>query len=161
MLLDSCDGAGWPRLMEELRPAATFVFLGGAFLYGKAFDGRWRHACYPAWDQMFESNLSRRLGDVANGNGRVAPIWVMTVPYPLGPYDSARVRAEVDCINASIRRACATAAGVRLLDFADLLCPAGRCPQEREGTALRPDGVHFDVEAARSVARELLAQVGR
>jgi hypothetical protein len=156
MLLDTCDGDEWPALQRRARPKATLVVLGGAFLYGRRMDGRWRTACYPEWDRTFESTLIRRLRAAAADR---APVWLVTAPYPLGPYDSAKYREGVDCINAAIRRAAAAVTGVRLLDLGAMLCPAGSCVRESDGVPIRPDGVHFDVLASRSLARRVLEQV--
>jgi peptidoglycan/LPS O-acetylase OafA/YrhL len=158
MLHDTCDGAQWIEHKKSLRPSATLVFLGGAFLYGRTFDGRWRKSCYPEWDRIFEETLTARLGSLTTVEG---PVWAVTVPYPLGPYDSAGYRAEVDCINAAIRRATAAVAGVRILDLAEMLCPRGECQREGDGTAIRPDGVHYDIEASRALARQVLEQIQR
>jgi len=158
MLRDSCDGALWAQHKRDVRPAATLVFLGGAYLYGQTFDGAWREACYPAWDRVFEETLTRRISDLATVEGQV---WAVTVPNPLGPYDKPSWRAKVDCINASVRRAAAAVPGVRILDLAELLCPGDVCEREREGTLIRPDGVHFDIEGSRVLARRVLDQIPR
>ena len=158
MLHDTCDAAQWVEHKKQLRPGATLVFLGGAFLYGRTFDGRWRKSCYPEWNQIFEQTLTARLGSLTTVEGAV---WVVTVPYPLGPYDNAGYRDEVDCINASIRKASAAVAGVKILDLAELLCPKGECERELDGTAIRPDGVHYDIEASRDLARRVLAEIQR
>jgi hypothetical protein len=158
MLRDTCDGAGWIEHKKRLVPSATLVLLGGAFLYGRTIDGRWNKACHPEWNRVFEENLALRLTSLATVPG---PVWAVTVPYPLGPYDNSKYRAEVDCINESIRKASATVTGVRVLDLAELLCPKGECEREHDGTAIRPDGVHYDLEASRGLAGRVLAEIRR
>ncbi len=158
MLADMCGGPLWTQRTKELRPNATLVFLGGAFLHGTSVDGEWRKSCHPVWDGKFESNLARRLGDLTSAEGRV---WVVTIPYPLGEYDTATFRAEVDCINASIRRAAAVVQGIELLDLAERLCPKGVCQRESEGGEIRPDGVHYTVDGAATLSRWVLAEVQR
>jgi peptidoglycan/LPS O-acetylase OafA/YrhL len=158
MLHDTCDGPLWAQRLADVRPNATLVFLGGAFLHGIPADGQWRKACHEAWDSTFESTLARRLGELKAAEGRV---WAVTVPYPLGPYDSADYRAEVDCINASIRKAATSVAGIKLLDLAEHLCPGGVCGRESAGTAIRPDGVHYSMGGAAELARWVIDQVQR
>jgi peptidoglycan/LPS O-acetylase OafA/YrhL len=156
MLADMCGGPLWAQRTQDLRPDATLVFLGGAFLHGLHIDGQWSKACTPGWDSKFESTLALRLGDLKPAQGRV---WAVTVPYPLGPYETDSYRAEVTCINASIRKAAGAVPGVEVLDFAERLCPSGVCERERAGVQLRPDGVHYSVEAGGDLARWVLEQV--
>jgi peptidoglycan/LPS O-acetylase OafA/YrhL len=156
MLADTCYGELWEKHTLDLRPDATLVFLGGAFLHGVSVGSRWLKACHREWDGKFRKNLSRRLENVAPHPARV---WAVTVPYPLGPYDSADVRAEVDCINASIRNAAASVAGVRVLDLAGRLCPKGVCERESDGEVIRPDGVHYSMEGGKRVSSWVLDQV--
>ncbi len=158
MLADMCGGPLWTQRTKELHPNATLVFLGGAFLHGTSVDGEWRKSCDPAWDGKFEANLARRLEDLSSPEGRV---WAATIPYPLGEYDTATFRAEVDCINASIRKSAAAVPGVALLDFAERLCPKGVCERESDGLVIRPDGVHYTIDGARSVSRWVLAELQR
>jgi peptidoglycan/LPS O-acetylase OafA/YrhL len=156
MLADSCGGDAWSAEARTVHPATTLAFFGGAFLHGVSDNGAWRKACRPAWDAPFERNLSQRLRGLVPDGGRV---WAVTVPYPLGPYESAAFRAEVDCINASVRKAAASVPGVRILDLAERLCPLGRCEREAGGVMVRPDGVHYDMEGASGLARWVLGEI--
>ena len=158
MLADMCGGPLWTQRTKELHPNATILFLGGAFLHGTSVDGEWRKSCHPAWDGKFESNLVRRLRDLLSPEGRV---FAATVPYPLGEYDTAAFRAEVDCINASIRKVAAAVEGIEILDFAEQLCPRGECRREADGKVIRPDGVHYTIDGAADISRWVLAQIRR
>jgi peptidoglycan/LPS O-acetylase OafA/YrhL len=156
MLLDNCRGEEWPARKTTLAPDATLVFLGGAFLHGLDLDDGWRMACYPGWQRRFEENLTHRLADLGAARGRT---WAVTVPYPLGPYDDAAHRAQVDCINASIRKAVAQVTGIQLLDLGARLCPGEACEREHGGVEIRPDGVHFDIDGAAGLSAWVLDQV--
>ena len=158
MLADMCGGEQWAQRTTDLHPNATLLFLGGAFLHGVTTEGRWRKACHKGWDTKFEATLSRRLGALVSG---VARVWAATIPYPLGPYDEASFRAEVDCINASIRKSAAAVPGVEVLDFARQLCPGGACDRELGGVTIRPDGVHYSIDGAAAVSRWVLEQLQR
>jgi peptidoglycan/LPS O-acetylase OafA/YrhL len=153
MLADMCGGPLWTQRTKELRPNATLVFLAGAFLHGTSVEGEWRKSCHPVWDGKFETNLVRRLADLLSPEGRV---WAVTVPYPLGEYDTAAFRAETDCINASIRKSAAAVPGVELLDFAEQLCPKGKCQLEYDGKTIRPDGVHYTIDGAAALSAWVL-----
>jgi peptidoglycan/LPS O-acetylase OafA/YrhL len=157
MLIDSCRGAEWAARAAALHPDATLVVLGGAFLHGLDVDNGWRVACHPGWNHRFEDNLARRLGELAGARGRT---WAVTVPYPLGRYDDASYRSQVDCINASIRKAAASVAGVEVLDLGERLCPNGACERDHDGEEIRPDGVHYTIEGAAGLSAWVLQQVG-
>jgi len=156
MLWDTCGGETWRSLEDETKPNVTLVFLGGAFLHGIDAEGRWRQACHRRWDEKFLTTLTTRLTGLATPETRV---WLVTVPYPLGPYDSAPWRELVDCINASIRKAAADVPDVHILDLATRLCPNGECEREYEGITIRPDGVHYDISGAVPVSRWALGEI--
>ena len=158
MLGDTCGGPEWTQRTKELRPNATLVFLGGAFLHGTSVDGEWRKSCHPVWDGKFETNLTHRLADLLSPEGRV---WAMTVPYPLGEYDTDAFRKETDCINASIRKSAEAVPGIELLDFAERLCPKGACRLESDGKTVRPDGVHYTIDGASELSQWVLQQIQR
>ena len=150
----------WSAAVKELHPHVCVVVVNGAYLYGFPEGGEWRRACYPKWNERFEAGLQRRLADVTTES---VPVWVTTTPYPLGSYDNESFRAQADCVNASIRRVVASVPKARLLDLANLECPGGKCQRTSSKGTIRPDGVHYDAEAAypivESVLRELDAPV--
>jgi peptidoglycan/LPS O-acetylase OafA/YrhL len=147
-----------PSPWSKREADAHVVFLGGAFLYRVLVEGRWKRACHPRWNRRFEEKLG---GWVSTAGSRSARIWLATVPYPLGEYDTAEFRREVDCINRSIRTVAENHEPTRILELAELLCPRGTCTRESHDVEVRPDGVHFSVSGARSLAREVLAQLER
>jgi hypothetical protein len=65
----------------------------------------------------------------------------------------------VDCINTSIRKAVASTRDVRVLELAEHLCPNRNCELEYDGTAIRPDGVHYSVDGALDLSRWVLEQI--
>jgi hypothetical protein len=158
MLGDTCGGAHWAEHARELRPDVILVHLGGAFLHGFNAGGHWHTACMADWDRDFQRVLTERLRDLQAGTGRV---FAVTSPYPLGEWDTPAYRAQVDCINTSIRHAAQAVPGVRLLDLGAHLCPAGVCQQDLPGQEepIRPDGVHFSLSGAHELSRWALAQI--
>ncbi len=156
MLGDTCRGEEWARQTSHHAPEATLVFVGGAYMHGITAEGRWRKACHRAWDDKFRDVLSSRLRDLQSEKGHV---WAVTIPYPLGPWESSALNTEVDCINVAIRRAARAVPGVRVLDFAGRLCPKGVCQRELDGHVIRPDGAHFSIEGAAEVSRWVLDEI--
>ncbi|AKV00533.1 Lipopolysaccharide modification acyltransferase [Labilithrix luteola] len=156
MLIDSCGGPEWAQRTTEFQPHVTVVFLGGAFMHGTSADGDWRKACYPDWDEKFEHNLETRLSDLTAAGGHV---WASTVPYPLGAWETTAIHKEVDCINQSIRKAVSSVPGARILDIAERLCPQGKCERTDGKAVIRPDGVHYSVDGAASLARWVFEQL--
>ena len=159
MLFDRCNGEKWAERVRTLRPDATLVYLAGAFLHGFDVAGSWHTACHPDWDAKLEQALTRRLQELERAPGRV---FVVTAPYPAGRWDTLEYRAQIDCINASLRKAATSAPSVRILDAHERICPKGSCQQALPGLGpLRPDGVHFSIAGAEYVARWVLEQVRR
>ncbi|WP_394843579.1 acyltransferase [Pendulispora brunnea] len=156
MLWDTCDGHLWAQHTASMRPNASLVFLGGAFLHGLTVKNRWHKACHREWNHKFQETLTRRLDDLKSEDTRV---WAVTVPYPLGPWDRADFRAEVDCINTTIRKAVASSNDVGILDLAEYLCPKGSCQREHDGVPIRPDGAHYSVEGAADLARWVFERI--
>ncbi|HEY3500116.1 MAG TPA: acyltransferase [Polyangiaceae bacterium] len=134
----------------------TIAGVGGAFLYGIHVRGKWTVACHPRWDSLFEAGLDQHLADLA---GSRSALWLATAPYPLGPYDNADRRKQLDCINRSIRKVAEKHPRFRLLDLAEMVCPKGECTREVNGLLLRRDGVHFDVVAAADIGRRVLSTI--
>jgi peptidoglycan/LPS O-acetylase OafA/YrhL len=149
MLADTCGGESWAKLTEEIRPDATLVMLGGAFMHGITFEGEWQKSCHAEWDRRFEDNVTKRLMDLTSERGQV---WACTIPYGLEAWDSADLRHEVECINRSIRRAVARVPSALVLDIGEHVCPGGVCQVESNGKTIRPDGVHYSVDGANELA---------
>jgi hypothetical protein len=117
--------------------------------------GLWTKSCHPEWDRRFAERLG---GWLASAGDLKQQLWIATVPYPLGRYDTPRYRAEVDCINRSVRTVAASQ-HLRVLELGDRLCPHGACRKAESGLELRPDGVHYDLEGARALGREVLERL--
>lgn len=157
MLGDLCNGEQWAEQVRTLRPDATLVYVAGAFLYGFHVRGRWHTACHADWDAQFEQSLVRRFHDLELTGTR---LFVMTAPYPLVHWETAEFRAQIDCINASLRKAARTAPSARIIELHDRLCPHGVCERELpDKSPLRPDGVHFSIAGAEHVGRWVFEQM--
>ena len=156
MLEDTCEGPRWVSQVRALHPNVSIVYLAGVFLYGFHVKDDWHTACRPDWDAKLGRVLTLRLDELAHEGGIV---FTATVPYPVGPYendtsDRQEFHERVDCINAVIRKSATAVPGVGLLDVAGWLCPGGVCLQDVGASeALRPDGVHFSIDASQGLAR--------
>ena len=156
MLDDTCDGSLWVSQVRAAHPNVSIVYLAGVFLYGFHVKGDWHTACRPDWDAKLGRVLELRLGELAHEGGRV---FTATMPYPVGPYendshDRQQFHERVDCINAVIRKAAASVPSVGLLDVGGHLCPGGVCVQDIAASEpVRPDGVHFSIDASKDLAR--------
>jgi len=164
MLEDTCQGSRWVEQVQSLHPNASIVYLAGVFLYGFHVNGDWHTACRPDWDARLGRVLALRLGELAHEGGLV---FTATVPYPVGPYendsnDRQEFHERVDCINAVIRQSAAATPGVRVLDIGARLCPGGVCQQEVGASELvRPDGVHFSIDASKGLAHWVYEELRR
>lgn len=162
MLADLCGGPTWVDQAREARPEAVVVFLGGAFMHGITAHGRWQKACQPDWDRTFQAKIAQRLGSLATWSAATgARLVALTLPQPLGPWESRAFRDETRCINRDLQRAAAQVPGVELVDLAEHLCPGGACQRVLGGTVVRPDGVHYSMEGGGQVARWLLGELRR
>jgi hypothetical protein len=105
--------------------------------------------------------MAKRLADVALAASDIGgEAWAVTLPDPLGPYDSAAFRDQVDCINASIRKVAAAVPALHVLEFGKRVCPNHECVRELAGKTIRPDGVHYDIDGARELSAWILEQIG-
>lgn len=160
ILADMCGAPDWGTFTSEVKPHASLVFLGGAFMHGLSLDGDFRKACYPGWDSVFRAKMETHLRALLTARDGV-DVWAVTVPYPLGPWETKAFHHEVACINEGIVASAEAVPGVHVLDLAEHLCPGGVCVREHEGKTIRPDGVHYTVDGAEDVARWILAQIQR
>jgi len=156
LLADNCDGPLYAEHVKRLHPNASVLFVGGAFMHGFNFDGAWRTACHPEWKRRFETRMQQRLADLRAPSSEV---WVATLPYVFGDWDSEDYRTQVDCINESTRKSAQSVSGVQVLDLAQHVCPKGICAMDGDGEPIRPDGVHYSVKGAHEVALWTLAQL--
>lgn len=165
LLNDSaCDSAHWVERVRALHPNASVVYVAGAFLHGFHVKGKWHTACYPDWDARLLGILSARFRELSEAGGRV---FTATIPYPMGPYDNDAgdrrdFHARVDCINRSIVAAAAAVPAVTLVDLRAHLCPGDSCQQDVGASEpIRPDGVHFSIDASRGLASWLYDELRR
>ena len=164
MLEDTCEGPHWVEQVRALHPNISFVYVAGVFLYGFHVNGEWHTACRPDWDAKLEHVLSARFRELQQESGRV---YTATIPYPVGPYendssDRQDFHGRVDCINTVIRKAVSAVPGVALVDVGAHLCPNGVCQQDVGAKELlRPDGVHFSIDASKGISRWVYQELRR
>jgi peptidoglycan/LPS O-acetylase OafA/YrhL len=164
MLEDTCQGSKWADQVRSLQPNVSIVYLAGVFLYGFHVSGEWHTACRPDWDAKLARVLALRLAELSHEGGVV---FAATAPYPVGPYendsnDRREFHERVDCINAVVRKSAAEVPGVRVLDVGNRLCPDGVCQQDTGASEpVRPDGVHFSIDASKGLAQWVYEELSR
>jgi peptidoglycan/LPS O-acetylase OafA/YrhL len=159
MVDDGCRGEQWKSDIERIHPDVALVFGGGAYLHPfVTANGSWVKACHPAWQAHYEGVLRHRLAELASHDVRT---FLLTLPHSRRPWDGAEENREIDCINRVSRAVASEVAGVEVLDLAERVCPNGDCPEREpeEAHAIRPDGIHFDMEGAQPVARWILQRI--
>ena len=134
----------WGTLVGSWKPDAVLVVLGWPGQTDRWVEGAWRRPCDPVFDEWYLGEVTAAL-DAIGATG--ASLAVATAPYYRPPISASASDAGTDCVNRSYRSA-AAAASVPIVDLADHLCPAGTCAIERDGVALRPDGLHFEGAAS-------------
>ncbi|HTN81178.1 MAG TPA: acyltransferase family protein [Acidimicrobiales bacterium] len=112
----------------------------------------------PEGDASIMQGMTATLARVTADGARVA---ILTLPPRSAREDGRPVRdgaTAFDHLNELLMEfAFAHADQVELVDFATIVCPAGpHCPTQRDGTWLRPDGMHFTDQSASLVAQPLL-----
>jgi lysophospholipase L1-like esterase len=173
MIGDFCPAAreAWFAAEPGFTPDLVVLIEGFAGIGDRRIDGRWLHPCDAAYDARYAAELERVVERLARD---VGPVVLATMP-PLnalratevvlgGPgVDRARLVAvavqRMHCQNA-VRRTVARRSGARLIDLAERVCPAGRCPRADDGAAPRRDGLHFAGAGGQAVAAWLAEQLG-
>lgn len=159
MVYDTCRSDEWRSDVERVKPDITLLFPGGAFLHSwESKNGDWVKACHPEWNTQFERVLKKRLGDLVAPKMRT---FVVTLPKSLRPWDGDAEQEQIACINKMLEKAVAATPGTELLDLGARVCPNGECPVHEPNLehAVRPDGIHYDMEGAQPVARWVLEQL--
>lgn len=160
MVYDSCRGDEWKNDVARVHADVALVFGGGAFLHPWTTPrGTSVRACDARWNAQYERVLERRLKDLASSSARII---VLTVPHSRRPWDGDDENRQIDCVNATAKKVASAIAGIEILDLAERVCPGGDCPEHDgdEPHAIRPDGIHFDMEGARPTARWVLERIG-
>jgi peptidoglycan/LPS O-acetylase OafA/YrhL len=162
-----CQAAvrAWPRLLADIRPDTVVVLssitdtqvrrLPGATSFSSPGDA--------ALDNFLVREYRSAVETLSSTGATV--VW-MTAPCideqglatALSPYDTTHMRH----LDASVlpRLAHAESAKVRMFDLAQVVCPGGT-PRRTVpgGAAMRPDGVHFSVEASGWLAEQYGDQI--
>jgi hypothetical protein len=91
-----------------------------------------------------------------------AKVFITTIPLGLKWSGGPLIDKHIGCINKSIRKVTALVPGVTLIDLAERVCPKGKCILQEEGAAqaIRPDGLHYDMEGARQLSAWMLDELG-
>lgn len=152
-----CD-ARWEKDSIMLHPDIALVILGGGHFAPVQINDTWQRPCEAGWTQAYSKELEK---DLRKMQPHVGQLWVTRVPYPLGIWHTAERDGHIDCFNQMIEDVASRVPGVKILDLAKHVCPAGSasCVTESAGFPVRPDGLHFAGEGAKETAIWVLDQL--
>ncbi|MBX3283938.1 MAG: acyltransferase [Actinobacteria bacterium] len=160
-VIRNCSPA-WPGDVAEVQPDVAVLLLGGfAGVVPVPVDGRDVWPCEPAFDARWRERLTDAV-DVLGADG--ATVVLVSAPTTslavVKGEDPERFDARQACTNRVLEQVVRDHPGVVLADLAAWTCPAWpTCRTEVDGVELRADGVHFNDEGARVVARWLTPQL--
>ncbi len=147
-------GDGWAADVAAFQPDVAFLLLGAPTLSEVRLGDNWAHACMPEYDTWYRDRLTGAV-DTLGSTGAHVVIGTAPVPVPFGSPE------QTDCLDLVHREIAAARSNVAVVDLDAYVCPLDHCRTEIDGAELRPDGLHFEGEAAlvvcRWVAERLLA----
>jgi peptidoglycan/LPS O-acetylase OafA/YrhL len=148
----------WEAELAAFRPDVALLVIGWPGLGDRRIGGAWRHPCDATFDTFYATAVRRALAVLSAGATHVV---VTDSPYLTLPVVQADAALRVDCLNVIYRRE-AAAAGATVLPIGEWLCDDARhCIIERDGVALRPDGIHFRDTGADIAARWAIPELLR
>jgi peptidoglycan/LPS O-acetylase OafA/YrhL len=152
----------WVDRISADRPEVVLLHVGAWDVLDRDIDGRFVPFGTAEWDTLTLANL-RGVLDRLGSEG--ATVVALTAPCfePEGAGGGPSQRADtarVDHWNALLRQA-ASASGAQVIDYGRFLCPGGRYQAERDGAALRSDGVHLTQHGAQLAWRWLDGELAR
>ena len=152
-----CD-AHWEKDAAILHPDVALIILGGGHFAPVQIGDTWQRPCEAGWTKAYGAELE---SDLRKMKPHVGQLWIARIPYALGIWHKPERDGHIDCYNQTIEDAASRVPGVRILDLAKHLCPAGSgsCITENAGVPIRPDGLHFAGDGAKDTARWVLDQV--
>jgi len=161
---DTCVNwdSDWRNAIDVFKPDATVLQIGAWEIFDREIDGKWQAFGSPEYDAVLEPTLQKAV-DALHSQG--APVIVLTTPrFTRDDGTSAKEWTQndvsrTDHFNALLRRLAEKNPGaVKLIDFADYLCPGNECRKEIDGVPIRPDGLHFKEADAKIAALWLAPQ---
>ena len=150
-----CDPAWESGVIDQFRPAIVFWMVASVSDVRGRYHGKNVHACKEPYDSLYTQRLEK---EVAILGARGADVVIPTEAYDRA-LGATNFDASTDCENR-IRRTVAAKTGAQLVDLGVHVCPEHHCPPKIDGVTLRPDGVHYEHNGARLIARWLMDQVG-
>ncbi len=152
-----CDQS-WKKDATTLHPDIALVILGGGHFAPVQIGDTWQRPCEAGWTKAYGTEVEKNLREM---QPLVGQLWVTLIPYPLGVWYKPERDKHIDCFNEMIKDVASRVPGVKILDLAKQICPAGSasCVKESAGALVRPDGLHFSGEGAKDTARWVLDQI--
>jgi len=154
----------WRRMVAAAQPRVSVLLAGSWELFDVRVDGRWLAFGSPGADAFLRERLERATAVLTAGGARLALLTLPDLaPRSTGIYAPVRGDGERVAHWNALLAAHARRHGDRvvLVDLAAHLCADGDCETTPEGRRARSDGMHFDTDGARRVARWLAPRLAR
>jgi peptidoglycan/LPS O-acetylase OafA/YrhL len=149
----------WAVDAQAFKPDVVLLVLAAWDAGERQLGDRWTHPCERDFDARFRARVQRAVDVLASGGG---PVVIATAPYlRSGVVVESKQEGDrrIDCMNRVFRDIVDDGSAV-LLDLAKFVCPTrATCRDRVNGTVLRRDGVHYDGDGGKIVARWLVPRL--
>ncbi|MEZ5169429.1 MAG: acyltransferase family protein [Acidimicrobiia bacterium] len=145
----------WDAYVQAFQPDVTLLILGAPSISEWEIDGTWQAPCEADYDRWYHDRLSEEVDRLTSYGGTVVITTAPETLYAWGPTDKA---ARTACVNEVHHRVASDNPRAAIVDLRARVCPDGECHEYEQGVKLRPDGLHFEDEGARIIARWLVPE---
>ncbi len=151
----------WRRALEPQPPDLTVIVVGRWELMDRVHDGGWAHVGAPSFDVHLASQFDHAIAVAKEASSQVA---VATAPAfrrgsrPDGGTWPEDEPERLQRVNSLLREAAARN-GVAVVEFGQLVSPAGVASNTVDGVRVRTDGVHIAASAGAWLAPRLLPEL--
>jgi peptidoglycan/LPS O-acetylase OafA/YrhL len=149
-----CDPAWEADVVKGFHPSVVFWVVTNPAGAGGTYLGHEVGPCSSEWDDLYARALTHEVGVLGAGGAKVV---ITTSAYTR--YLFMRSSDHPIACDNRVRRRVAAATGAQLVDLFEFICPQGECRDKQNGVSLRVDGLHYEGEGGKIVARWLLSQV--
>ena len=141
----------WRNLLDQFEPDVVVYYIANVgFQDDHRLDGEWERECGAAYDSYLEEALLTEAELLTEGGAEMV---FLTSPYTGTGREG--MKAEVDCRNATIRRAAAAVPGAQVADLNVFVADTGKAT----GIDMFKDPVHLSLEGSRLASEWLLRQI--
>jgi peptidoglycan/LPS O-acetylase OafA/YrhL len=154
----------WPSVLQKAKPEVALVMLGAIATTPRLIDDKWVRPCDRSFDAWYREQVDQRVQILATHAKRV--FVATTAPWFTSVVRGSSEQTELfrrfaGCLNDTYR-AVARDQKATVIELGSFVCPNGECTmkENRDGVALRPDGLHYRNGADSYIANWLLDHMG-